>query len=132
MPVAKSEQPVTDANRCGNRMVAMLWRQGGPNASARITFSPTIYRTTATHCYTESMKCAIWCDENVEHIEEHGLTVDDVEYVLANPTSFGKSKSSGFPCVWGYIPSGDFIIVVYEDVDEMQIYPVTAYRVDGG
>ena len=32
----------------------------------------------------------IWNEEpggNVEHIEEHGLTVDDVEYVLANPES---------------------------------------------
>src|SRR5690606_24788492 len=33
---------------------------------------------------------------NVEHIEEHGVTVDDVEYVLANPDSKGVSHSSWY------------------------------------
>jgi hypothetical protein len=44
----------------------------------------------------------IWDDENdpdgnVEHIGEHGLTVEDVEYVLADPSSEGASRSSGLP-----------------------------------
>ena len=32
------------------------------------------------------MRHVIW-NGNVEHIEEHGLTVEDVEYVLDNPTN---------------------------------------------
>ncbi len=74
----------------------------------------------------------IWNDEpggNVEHIEEHGLSVADVEAVLASPESEGKSRSSGQPCVFGYAPDGTYIIVVYEQVDEDTIYPVTAYEV---
>jgi hypothetical protein len=38
----------------------------------------------------------IWNDEpdgNIAHIEEHGLTVDEVEHVLANPDSKGVSRS---------------------------------------
>ena len=74
----------------------------------------------------------IWNDEpdgNVEHIEEHGLGVHDVEYVLANPEGKEVSRSSGLPCVFGTTPDGRFIIVVYELIDEDTIYPVTAYDV---
>ena len=75
----------------------------------------------------------IWNDEpdgNVEHIEEHGLSVGDVEHVLANPDSEEEvSRSSGLPCVFGSTPDGRFIIVVYELIDEDTIYPVTAYDV---
>jgi hypothetical protein len=76
----------------------------------------------------------IWDDEdqpegNVQHIAEHGLTVDDVEYVLENPAREGISSSTERPCCLGRTPSGDFIIVVYEKVDKDSIYPVTAYEV---
>jgi uncharacterized DUF497 family protein len=74
----------------------------------------------------------IWNDEpggNVEHIEEHGWSVEDVEHVLANPTSNDTSHSSGLPCVFGYTPDGTHIIVVFESIDEETIYPVTAYEV---
>ena len=47
-------------------------------------------------------------DGNVEHIAEHGLTVEDVEEVLENPTSEGRSNSSGLPCLWGYTPDGRY------------------------
>lgn len=74
----------------------------------------------------------IWNEEpggNIEHIEEHGLTIDDVEHVLANFESEGVSRSSGQPCVFGHAPDGTYIIVVYELIDEGTIYPVTAYEV---
>lgn len=78
------------------------------------------------------MRPIIWNDEpsgNVEHIEDHGLDVEDVEYVLDNYESQDTSGSSGRPCVFGYTPGGVYIIVVYEQVDEDRIYPVTAYEV---
>ena len=74
----------------------------------------------------------IWNEEpggNVEHIEEHGLTIEDVESVLASPERQGTSRSSGQPCVLGYAPDGTYIIVVYEQIDDETIYPVTAYEV---
>jgi uncharacterized DUF497 family protein len=75
----------------------------------------------------------VWDDEdqpdgNVQHITEHGLTMEDVEYVLENPTREGVSHSTGRPCCWGYTPGGDFVIVVYEEVDKDTIYPITAYE----
>jgi uncharacterized DUF497 family protein len=76
----------------------------------------------------------IWDEEsnpegNVRHIAEHGLTIEDVEHVLQNPVSEGASRSTGRPCCFGYTPSGDHIIVVYDQVDEDAIYPVTAIEV---
>jgi hypothetical protein len=74
----------------------------------------------------------IWNEEpggNVEHVEEHGLTVEDVECVLASPDREGRSRSSGQPCVFGYAPDGTYVIVIYERVDDDTVYPVTAYEV---
>ncbi|MFC1596874.1 DUF4258 domain-containing protein [Planctomycetota bacterium] len=76
----------------------------------------------------------IWDDDdnpegNVQHIAKHGLTIEDVEHVLEDPTEEGISKATGRPCCFGYTPGGDFIIVVYEEIDEETIYPVTAYEV---
>jgi uncharacterized DUF497 family protein len=68
-------------------------------------------------------------DGNVQHIAEHGLLIEEVEFVLENSTSEGKSGSSGRPCCFGYTPGGDYIIVVYEQISEDIVYPVTAYEV---
>ena len=80
------------------------------------------------------MKQIIWNDEpggNVEHIEDHGLTVEDVEHVLENYTSRDVSATSGLPCVFGYTADGTYIIVVFEVMDQGHetFYPVTAYEV---
>ena len=74
----------------------------------------------------------IWNDEtggNIEHIQEHGLTVEDVEHVLGAGTAEERSRSSALPCVFGWTLAGTYIIVVYELIDEDTIYPVTAYEV---
>lgn len=77
------------------------------------------------------MKHILW-NGNTEHIEEHGLTIEDVEYIVDNYTSTGFSRSSGLPCFFGYTPEGVYAIVIYEEIDEDTIYPVTAYGVEGG
>ena len=66
---------------------------------------------------------------NVAHIAEHGLSVEDVEAVLAKPDSEGTSRSSGAPVVWGFTPDDKYIIVVYEQIDEDTIRVTTAYEV---
>jgi hypothetical protein len=74
----------------------------------------------------------IWNDEpggNVEHIEEHGVIVDDVEHVLAGSPKEEVSRSSGLPSVFGTALDGRYIIIVYERIDEDTVYPVTAYEV---
>jgi uncharacterized DUF497 family protein len=66
---------------------------------------------------------------NVEHVEEHDLTTDDVDHVLENPEAMDTSKSSGRPCVFGHVGDGRYIVVLYEEVDDDTVIPVTAYEV---
>jgi uncharacterized DUF497 family protein len=80
----------------------------------------------------------IWDDDddpegNVQHIAEHGLTIDEVESVLADPRSItGKSRSSGRPITFGYTDTGRYIGVVWEEVndDPRMIAVVTAFEPD--
>jgi uncharacterized DUF497 family protein len=81
-----------------------------------------------------SFFCILWDSEddpegNVAHIAEHGLSVEDVEAVLAEPDSEGTSRSSGAPVVWGYTPDEKYTIVVYQQIDEDTIRVTTAYEV---
>jgi len=75
----------------------------------------------------------IWNDEpggNVEHIAEHGLTPEDVEAALFNPVANDVSRSSGLPIALGFASDGRYILVVYEEIDDTTLYPVTAYEVE--
>ena len=66
---------------------------------------------------------------NMQHVLDHGLSVEDVGDVMANPTARGTSKSSGLPCAWGYTRDGTYVFVVYEQVEEDAARVVTAYEV---
>lgn len=66
---------------------------------------------------------------NAEHVAEHGLTTTDVEAVLRDPLEETISRSSGRPVATGYTPDGRLIFVVYEQIDDCTLYPVTAYEV---
>lgn len=74
----------------------------------------------------------IWdfgAEGNVEHIDDHDLTPEDVEFVLEHAVGEEISDSSGRPCVFGYVPDGEYIIVVFERIDDNTVLPVTAYEV---
>jgi len=75
----------------------------------------------------------VWNEEpggNIEHIAEHDLTPEDVEEALLNPLDHDVSRATGLPIVFGLTPAGRYILVVYEQIDDMTIYPVTAYDVE--
>ena len=68
-------------------------------------------------------------DGNVQHCAEHGVSKEEVEEVLENATDADISRSSGRPVVFGDTSAGRHLMVVYEEVDEDTIYPVTAFEV---
>jgi hypothetical protein len=71
----------------------------------------------------------VWSDEILRHIEAHGLSQDDFEQVVCNPSSKGYSRSSGLPAAWGYTADGRYVMAVYEELDDLTILPVTGYEV---
>ncbi len=66
---------------------------------------------------------------NVQHIAEHNLTMDDVEYVFENPKGTDTSRSSGRPVVFGDTRAGRYIMVAYDVIDSTTAHPITAYEV---
>ena len=66
---------------------------------------------------------------NVQHIAEHGIEKDDVAHVIDCPVGLGTSDSSKRPMVFGYTIDDRYIVVIYEQIDENTIYPVTAFEV---
>jgi uncharacterized DUF497 family protein len=69
-------------------------------------------------------------DGNVQHIAEHDLTKEEVEEVLQNPDGVTDSRSSGLPIAFGETSTGRLIAVVYEEIDDDSVRPVTAYDVE--
>ena len=69
-------------------------------------------------------------DGNVAHIAEHGLSPEEVEEVFEHPIRYEKSRSSGRLLVFGYASDGRRIAVVYEQLDDTTVYPITAYEVE--
>lgn len=60
-------------------------------------------------------------------IAEHGVTPDEVEYVLQHPQVREVSHSSDRMIAKGYTPNGRWLICVYELIDEITVMPITVY-----
>ena len=69
-------------------------------------------------------------DGNIRNMAEHDVTPDEVEHVLAHPIESDVSESSGRPIVFGYTAGGRFLAVVYEPIDAITVYPITAFDVE--
>ena len=67
---------------------------------------------------------------NVRHIAEHGISKAEVVEVLGRPETHEESRSSGRPVAIGLTSTGRTILVVYEEIDEDTVYPVTAFDVE--
>ncbi|MDE2505858.1 MAG: hypothetical protein KGM43_01485 [Planctomycetota bacterium] len=68
---------------------------------------------------------------NVQHVAEHGLTVEEIEAVLFDEArSEDVSDSSGLPIVFGWTQTERHIAVVYDiiDRDPLMIRVVTAFE----
>jgi hypothetical protein len=66
---------------------------------------------------------------NVRHIADHDVTKDEVTDVLCDPAGSDISASTGHPIAFGYASTGRFLCVVYEQIDDDTVYPITAYEV---
>jgi uncharacterized DUF497 family protein len=69
-------------------------------------------------------------DGNIEHVTEHGVSLDEVEDVVRDPDRVETSRSSGHPIAFGYTTTGKYLAVVYAKIDETTVYPITAYEVE--
>ncbi|SFH85642.1 hypothetical protein [Planctomicrobium piriforme] len=67
---------------------------------------------------------------NVQHIQQHGITVNDYEHALVNAVDFtSKEQYPGQEIAIGPNLNGRLIAAVYEVISEDQIFRITAYYV---
>ncbi len=71
----------------------------------------------------------LWDGVNDEHVAAHGVSMEEFEWVVLNALSVESSRSSGQPIAFGYTPAGRKLGCVYEIIDEIYCYPITAYDV---
>ena len=64
---------------------------------------------------------------NVQHVARHGLTKADV---MNDPEGEDQSRSSGQPIAFGRTRHGERIALVYEQIDDDTVYPITAFPVE--
>lgn len=67
---------------------------------------------------------------NVQHIAEHDVSKEEVEEVLEYSEGLERSRSSGLSIAFGETTTGRLIAVVYEEIDDASVYPVTAFEVE--
>lgn len=69
-------------------------------------------------------------DGNAVHIAEHGIDLVDVETIMCNPIRLQRSRTTGRPIAIGRSSDGRLIAVVYEHIDSITVYPITAFEVE--
>lgn len=75
----------------------------------------------------------IWNREsggNLLHIAEHGISIEDAEAIVCSPVATGFSRATGRPMATGVTKDGRLVVVVYEFIDGVTVYVITAFEVD--
>ncbi|SFI07443.1 hypothetical protein [Planctomicrobium piriforme] len=71
-----------------------------------------------------------WTPDNELHIAEHGVTTEEFEEVVMDPDEVTLSRTSGLPAAFGMTSSGKYLCCIYEEFNDLQIHPVTAFEVE--
>ncbi|MFM8633588.1 MAG: hypothetical protein ACKOEX_02060 [Planctomycetia bacterium] len=75
----------------------------------------------------------IWNREsggNALHIAEHGIAIEDAEAIVCSPIATVFSRATGRPMATGVTTDGRLVVVVYEFIDGVTVYVITAFEVD--
>ena len=70
----------------------------------------------------------VWDDANEAHLAEHNVSIDEFAEVVCDPDFVEESHSSGRPIAFGYTSTGKYLACVYELLDEVTVYAITAYE----
>ena len=71
----------------------------------------------------------IWTPEIVDHLAEYGVTPEEFEEVVSDPSCEDISRSTGNPVALGCTSEGRCLCCVFKRLDDDTIEPVTAYDV---
>ena len=72
----------------------------------------------------------LWTEANIAHLAANSVSPQEAEDVLVSPIGTAVSRSTGNPIVFGNTRAGRRLAVVYEQIDPITVYPITAYDVE--
>ncbi|MEO6437298.1 MAG: hypothetical protein ABIP55_16265 [Tepidisphaeraceae bacterium] len=75
----------------------------------------------------------IWIDGlegNIQHLAEHGVTLEEAPDVLSDPIATDACSSTGRSIAFGFTGADRKLAVVYEKIDSFTVYVITAYDVE--
>jgi uncharacterized DUF497 family protein len=68
-------------------------------------------------------------DDTVEHLDQHGVTIDEFSEVLNDPDSVEIDPRTGNEIAYGYTSALRYPACVYYRVDDESVVAVTAFDV---
>ncbi|MBT5018329.1 MAG: hypothetical protein HON04_06240 [Planctomicrobium sp.] len=72
----------------------------------------------------------LWTPDILNHVDEHGVTIEEFEEIVMDPDFVTSSRSSGRPAAEGFTSTGKYLFCVYELLEDgVTVLPVTAYEV---
>lgn len=72
----------------------------------------------------------VWDGEHVMHLAEHSVTVEEFVEIVCDPHRVEPSRASSRWIAFGYTTTGKYLACVYEQLDEVTVYAVTAFEVE--
>ena len=75
----------------------------------------------------------IWNPEaggNAAHIAEHGISIEDADLIVCRPLATGLTRATGRPMATGFTADHRRIVVIYEVIDPVTVFVITAFEVD--
>lgn len=72
----------------------------------------------------------VWTEHNEEHIAEHGVTPHEASEVVCAPEFETIDPRNGRSVAFGETSNGKYLKVVYELLDDLTVYVITAYEVE--
>jgi hypothetical protein len=72
-----------------------------------------------------------WCEESIEHVAHHDVTPEEFEEAFDSGADVvNRDLAGGHSARIGYDSRGRLLFVVYDDLNGIDIVPITAYEVD--
>ncbi len=73
----------------------------------------------------------VWTDENTDHIRQHGISEAEFEHAVDRaPKKAEVTQPNGRIRIEGRTVDGRRVRCIFERIDELWVYPITAHEVE--
>ena len=110
--------------RCTGRLASSLSREIAIEWKSRHRESPCRTSNSFGWMKTSTTLRSTTCQQR----DRKSTRLNSSHHGTRHPERRDVSHSSGLPCCWGNTPGGRFLFCVYERIDDIRVFSVTAYE----